>query len=297
MKLFIYAMVVCFLIGLRASVTAEEVPASSGRETHQEWMAKMGYQRHSGGWRTIQEIEIIERNKKKNLAEKQWIKQLERFRIDLSKNDSAEVRRRITEISDPYAVPALASALVNEPNRRVRLLYIDALSRIESPEARTTLVFAAIDHPDQETRIDAIDRLIESDPQSVAPFLTAALSGQDNARINRAAASLGRLGVTTVVPQLINVLETQHMTTVGNGTPEGSTTATFTPNGNAGLSMGSNRRQINVPMRNRDVLEALVLLTGENFGWDLLAWRAWLARQRAPMTLDLRRGELCGLSR
>lgn len=293
MMLVIHSIVIFIVIGLCASITAEEIPASPpSRETHQEWMAKMGYQRHSGGWRTSQEIEIIERNEKKQLEEKQWNKKIERYRRDLLRNDSAEIRRQITEISDPDAIPALTSALAREPNRRVRLLYIDTLSRIESPAARTSLITVAIDHPDGETRLDAIDQLIKLNPQAVAPFFTNALHSADNARINRAAAGLGRLGVTTVVPSLVNVLETQHMTTLGSGASEGSTTATFTPNGSAGLSMGSNQRQVTVLVKNRDVLESLVLLTGENFGWDLLAWRTWLSHQRAPSTLDLRRGEL-----
>jgi hypothetical protein len=42
-------------------------------------------------------------------------------------------------------------------------------------------------------------------------------------------------------------------------------------------------------MKNEQVLAALVTLTGANFGWDLAAWRAWLARQRAPASIDLRR--------
>jgi hypothetical protein len=38
------------------------------------------------------------------------------------------------------------------------------------------------------------------------------------------------------------------------------------------------------------VLEALGALTRENFGWDLTAGRGWLARRRAPASIDLRRG-------
>ena len=162
--------------------------------------------------------------------------------------------------------------------------------RIGTPAAQATLVAAAVDHPDPETRIDAIDRLTKLSPLAAATALTAALAGPDNTRINRAAAALGRLGEKGVVPQLIKVLETRHVVTVGDGPPEGSTTATFTPSGGAGLSMGSSRQQVAVPMKNQQVLEALIELTGQNFGWDLAAWRAWLARQRAPASIDLRRG-------
>lgn len=273
-----------------ATVLAEDTPTSQARESHQEWMAKLGYQRHSGGWRTAQEIEIIERNEKNSLAEKQWSKKLERVRQNLAAGDAAEAAEELAEITDPHAVPALTSALAADPLRRVRVLYMESLLRIGTPAAQTALVAAAIDHPDPETRIDATDRLAKLAPQAAANALAAALAGPDNARINRAAAALGRLGVETVVPQLVNVLETRHVVTVGDGPPEGSTTATFTPSGGAGLSMGSSRRQVAMPMKNEQVLEALVTLTGENFGWDLAAWRGWLARQRAPASIDLRRG-------
>ena len=52
----------------------------------------------------------------------------------------------------------------------------------------------------------------------------------------------------------------------------------------------NNRKQVAMPFRNEQVLEALVSLTGQNFGWDIAAWRAWLARQRTPGSIDLRRG-------
>lgn len=269
---------------------AEEPPPSQGRQSHQEWMARLGYQRHSGGWRTAQEIEIIDRNEQTNLAEKQWTKKVERLRQELATGNAADAAEQLGEISDPHAVPALTAALASEPLRRVRLLYMESLLRIGTPAAQATLVSAAVDHPDPETRIDAVDRLAKLAPSAAANALAAGLGGTDNARINRVAAALSRLGEKRVVPQLINVLETRHVVTVGDGPPEGSTTATFTPSGGAGLSMGSSRKQVAVPMKNQQVLEALIELTGQNFGWDLAAWRAWLARQRAPASIDLRRG-------
>ena len=281
---------VFFATAVAAIAVAEEVPPSQSRQTHQEWMASLGYQRHSGGWRTAQEIEILDRNEKTNLAQKQWNKKLERLRKELATGDASAAAEELAEITDPHAVPALTAALASDPLRRVRLLYVESLFRIGTPAARAALVAAAVDHPDHETRIDATDRLAKLDPQAAANALAAPLAGPDNPRINRAAAALGRLGVATVVPQLVRVLETRHVVTVGDGPPEGSTTATFTPSGGAGLSMGSSRKQVAVPMKNEQVLQALVTLTGENFGWDLAAWRAWLARQRAPASIDLRRG-------
>lgn len=267
---------------------ADDLPAP-GRQSHKDWMAQLGYLRHDGAWRTAQEIEIIERNERVTLAEKQWNKKLDRLREELAAG-SDRAAEELREISDGHAVPALTAALAGDRDRRVRLLYMDSLVRIGTPAAQGALIAAAIDHPDPETRIDAAERLAKVAPLPAANAIAAALAGTDNARINRAAAALERLGVPAVVPNLVAVLETRHVVTVGEGPPEGSTSATFTPDGGGGLTMGSSRRQVAAPFKNQQVLEALATLTGQNFGWDVAAWRAWLARQRAPASIDLRRG-------
>lgn len=275
---------------LGAAGAAADDPEPRKRESHQEWMESLGYQRHSGSWRTAQEIAIIERNDRTNVAQKEWNKKIEKLRRAVAVgNDSDRAAEELQEIADPHAVPALTAALASEPNRRVRLLYLNALTRIRDPSARMAIVAAAVDHPDPETRIDAAEKLAEVAPREAANAISAALASPDNGRINRAATALARLGVPTVVPALIASLETRHVVTVGDGPPEGSTTATFTPEG-GGLSLGSSRKQVTVPFKNEQVLEALVSLSGQNFRWDVAAWRAWLARQRAPATIDLRRG-------
>lgn len=280
-----WVVITTLVVGAAA---ADDAPVA-GRQSPKEWMAELGYLRHEGAWRTPQEIEIIERNERVTLAEKQWHKKIERLREELAAG-SVRAAEELREISDVHAVPALTAALAIDRDRRVRILYLESLVRIGAPAAQGALISVAIDHPDPETRIDAVERLATTAPLPAANAVAAALVGTDNARINRAAAALQRLGVPTVVPNLIAVLETRHIVTVGDGPPEGSTTATFTPDGGGGLSMGSSRRQVAAPFKNQQVLEALVMMTGQNFGWDLAAWRAWLARQRAPASVDLRRG-------
>ena len=55
--------------------------------------------------------------------------------------------------------------------------------------------------------------------------------------------------------------------------------------------MGGGPKQQLVAVRNERVLEALVTLTGVDFGWDATAWRAWFAGERQPPPeFDPRRG-------
>lgn len=264
--------------------TAPKVPSP------QELMAARGFVRYRGMWRTVQEIELIERADRVNLAQKEWVVRLERLRKKLDDPRQAETAAEaIREIADPFAVPALAAAIGKERMPRVRADYVEALSHIRGPEALTTLIGTAVDHPDPETRILAVERLGDIGPEVAAQAIAGALGGADNARINRAADALGRLGSPSAIAPLIDVLETEHMVVVGGGTPEGSTTATFTPSG-GGLSMGSGPKRQKTRVQNQRVLEALVRLTGENFEWNTASWRSWLANRQSPPDFDPRRG-------
>ena len=270
--------------GAAANTSAEQ------RLSPQELMTARGFVRYRGMWRTVQEIELIERSDRVNLAQKEWTIRLERLRKRLDDPRQAEAAvEEIREIADPFAVPALAAALGKERMPRVRADYVEALSHIRGPEAMTTLVSVAVDHADPETRILAAERLVDIGPEMAAQAIAGALGGADNARINRAAEALGRLGSASAVGPLIGALETEHMLVVGGGAPEGSTTATFTPSG-GGLSMGGGPKRQKTRVQNQRVLEALVKITGENFDWNTAAWRAWQANRQLPPDFDPRRG-------
>lgn len=283
-------LVAVLLIGC-GPLVADESPSADPTPSHAERMAAQGWIRYRGGWRTAQEIELIERNEAANVAEKQWTLTLARLRRQLDQPAAAaRTAEEIREISDPLAVRALVAALTTEPIFRVRAWYVESLSRIRSPAAMQALVAAALDHPDPETRIVAAERLVLMGPGPAVPGLVAALSSADNAQVNRAAETLGRLGAFSAIPPLIAALETRHIV-VTPGPPAGSTSATFSPTGGSGLAMGGGSKQQFVAVRNERVLEALVALTRANFGWDAPAWRAWYANERSlPADFDPRRG-------
>jgi len=293
----IVAAVLIMTASLQGAVRGDEPVSVAGVETTaerppspQELMTARGFVRYRGMWRTVQEIELIERADRVNLAQKEWTIRLERLRKRLDDPRQAEAAtEEIREIADPFAVPALAAALGKERMPRVRADYVEALSHIRGPEAMTALVSVAVDHADPETRILAAERLVDTSPGMAAPAIAGALGGADNARINRAAEALGRLGSASAVGPLIDVLETEHMVVVGGGAAEGSTTATFTPSG-GGLSMGGGPKRQKTRVQNQRVLEALVKITGENFDWNTNAWRAWLANRQSPPDFDPRRG-------
>jgi HEAT repeat protein len=271
-----------------AETTAETT--ADQRPSPQELMHARGFVRYRGMWRTVQEIELIERADRVNLAQKEWSIRLTRLRKRLDDPKQAEAAaEELREIADPFAVAAIVAALGKERMPRVRACYVEALSHIRGGEAVAALVAVAVDHADPETRILAVERLLEIGPDLAARAIAGALVGGDNARINRAAEALGRLGSTVAIPPLIDVLETEHMVLVGGAAAEGSMSATFTPSG-GGLSMGSGPKRQKTRVQNQRVLEALVKLSGVNFEWNVTAWQAWLANRQSPPDFDPRRG-------
>jgi hypothetical protein len=278
------------LLGAVALPPGRPAAADDAAATPAERMAALGLVRYRGAWRTPQEIELIERDEAATLAQKQWTAKLERLRRQLELPAAADrAAEEIRELSDPQAVPALAAALATEPVFRIRAWYVQSLGHIRTPDAVQVLVATAADHPDAETRFAAVERLVVIGPHQAVPPLVAALASSDNARVNRAAEALGRLGVPTAIGPLIAALETRHVAVVGDGQPAGSTSATFTPQG-GGLAMGGGPKRQVVSVRNDRVLAALVALTGQNFEWNAEAWRAWLVNERSlPADFDPRR--------
>jgi len=293
------SLILAMCVACVASLAGAQSPTAPAK-TQQEAMAEQGYVRYRGGWRTAQEIELIERTERVQLARVEWKQKLERLRRQLDQPaHAAQAAEEIAEIADAAAVPALAAAVAVERVFRTRGLFVQALARIRTSDATAVLVSVALDHTDPETRIAAVEQLATIGAESALPAFMAALASADNARINRAAAAIGRL-LAAAPPEsplrhddalpgrLVAVLETEHMGLVGNGTAEGSTSATFTPSG-GGLALGGGPKRVRVIVKNEDVLDTLATVAGVNFGWELSAWRAWLAARDSPADLDLRR--------
>ena len=282
---------------LRAAVVlAVVIMPAAGRAddeaaTQAERMAALGLIRYRSGWRTPQEIELIERDEASAVASKQWHAKLARLRQKLEQPATADrAAEEIREISDPLAVAALAASLASEPVLAVRRWYVEAVSHIRTPAAVELLIAVARDHPDPETRCAAVERLLVIGPHQAVPPLVAALSSRDNAQVNRAAEALGGLGLPVAIGPLIAALQTRHVVVAGSEQPAGSTSATFTPTG-GGLAMWGGPKPQVVAVRNDRVLEALVVLSGVNFEWNADAWRAWLINEQAlPADFDTRRG-------
>ncbi len=288
--------------------------------------AKLGYSRYKGQWLTAEELkrryglvryrgrliteeELAVERKRAKLEEEQrrWHKDIRMWKSWLLGNDPArsrEAQRRLLDIRDPQALPAVVRHLDDEPER-LRLIMCRILGAIEDQQAAIYLVKYSIADESIEVRQCAAEQLAAKGDPAALQALKRALRSELNVVVRRAAVALAQIGDPEVIPALIDALVTKHKEVVQtrggigvmfSGRSEPYVTgfrAVVAPGAVAfvphvsyltrGAGIGSLRRKqvIEVEYQNNEVLEALVKLTGENFGFDEDAWRLWYCQQLA----------------
>jgi len=265
-----------------------------------EWTTRADFQRHEGyefyrgKWRLPQEIEILESRSRSDLAEKEWLSKLRRWRRDLDAPDKAKAAfAALMAVKDPIAVGPIDAAFSHERVRSVKAIYADMLTHIKTPAAMKALVEHALNDPDEEVFYYCIDRLAEARPPHIGDPLIAALKDNSNPRVNRAATGLARLGDKSAISPLIDALITTHTEVVNN--PLAGATTTGFGTGGAFMQKGDDGPKLNVyHIQNQPVLDALTKLTSANFSFDKKAWRYWYAQEKVSLeasqpTIDVRR--------
>jgi hypothetical protein len=261
--------------------------------TEREHMESQGYVRYKGRWVTSQELELAERDRKNELAEKEWIIKVKRWRGWLNGSKAVQGRQNLLAIDDPYAAKALSLAIKEEKVREASLIYVDALAHIGQPNAMDVLVVASIDHDDEEVRIACLDRIVRANYDRAAGIYVQKLKDADNRIVNRAGSALASLKDASSVGPLIDALVTKHKFKFVPQNP-GQISSTFGSGGAGGspggFSFGQAKEKIVTrELTNQAVLEALIIITSQNFNFDTRAWRYWFAAQKKPATLDARR--------
>lgn len=258
--------------------------------TREEQNIARGYIRYDGSWKTQQEIDIQEQSKQAKAAALQWKRQLDQMRASLAGNMAA--RERIAAIDDPYAIAPLVEKLSQDNSADARILYIKALSNIDTPAAVMQIAGWAIGGKEKVPDVlEVCYAEIRKHPESIplvgrnyASYLDPSRS--DNALINRAAYGIGKIGARSMVPELIEALVTTHKwkRTVQNQGNVGR------GNGVSGLAWGNTEITGADTLENPEVRRALNELTGQDFGYDKAGWKQWLIQIRKTPTFDARRG-------
>ncbi len=266
---------------------------STGRWITQEQLREeQGYVKYQGEWLLQQQVQLREERRTADLARKTWMREVARLHRQLTgRRNSEEGQEAILQIKDPAAVPALAQRVMfdKEQNPLIRELYVKALSNIGSPDALQLLAGVILADPSDEVRYRAIEEIAKHKDHKITRLFVQKLSADKNDEINRAAAALSAIGDLSAVESLINSLITTHIKIHREGNPDQITTS-FGPNGANGLTTGSRTETETRTLKNEDVRNALINLTGKNFGWDMDLWKSWLASETKAAIVNPRRG-------
>lgn len=263
-------------------------------KTPQQANQDRGLHFYNGRWRTAQEIELLERTRKDDTAERSWFSKLKTWNDNMNgpRLDRAQAAAdEISKITDPYAVPAIMHYLHKETLDVRRKMYLDVLSQINSASAIMALCHVSLEDINEDVRLTALDWLLRQPRQEVVEFYIGYLKNSDNAVINRAAHALGRLKNPMAIRPLMDSLITTHKFKVDTGSQNQYSAGfgTGPGGGGSGFSTGGGIKIIEQPFQNKEVLDALVALTGMNYEWDVTAWKVWLSTQKKPATLNARR--------
>ncbi len=262
--------------------------------TQEEQMTKNGYVRYKGRWRLPQEIEIMEKERKKVLAEKEWIQKIAGWRSWLGTGRDQQARDNLMAIKDNAAIKGLAEALKNDSRDDARRVFIDALAHVGTTPALMALTAWTMQEQVQDLCLSCLEHLRKAKCHEAVVYFVGKLQSKDNTEVNRAGMALGAMGDPTAVDPLIDSLITTHKFKIVTGNP-GQTSATFgngpgnsSPGG--GLSVGGGPKIVYRQIPNESVHDALVLLTGTDYGFEIGQWKAWHALQRQRPTISGRRG-------
>ncbi len=262
--------------------------------TQDDVMQRRGYRRYKGAWKLPQQIELLERAREVELAQKQWYPKLKRWISWLGGSKVDEGLRNIRAIDDPSAVKALAGELARNRFPQTRVLLIEVLARIGTDDAIRELALCSIEDPVEEVRLTCLDYLQKEERPDVVAYYVGKLRSKNNHELNCAAVGLGRMKDPSAIGPLIDALVTYHKHKIQRGNP-GSVSGTFGTGpggsgapGGSGLSTGGGPRILNVPYTNQAVLDALISITRHNFSFEQQAWRVWYASQQKHETFDVR---------
>ncbi|OWY73181.1 hypothetical protein B7486_02200 [cyanobacterium TDX16] len=209
-------------------------------------------------------------------------------------------RRQIMDITDPLAIPAITKVL-SQGNPAARRLMVDALGQFKEDESTMNLIVVTVLDPSVTIRQMASTELIPRKDERVIDELRGALADEDEFVLRNAAAALGALKAREAIGDLIPLLSTLEKQRVRVTLPVfldsvygtfgcarryrcGGGTVFYRPQyiGVIGPAypMGdlSYYEDQIVSVHRTEVQEALIAITGQNFGFDEGAWRQW-ARQ------------------
>ncbi len=223
----------------------------------------------------------------------------ELLRRSTDTNVADRARERLLEIRSPLAIAPMCRNLGSAEKDHRRFL-IDLLGGFEEDESVMNLCMLALLDPDPRLREQATAQLAHAPGGRVSEFFQAALRCDAERVVRNAAQALGWLGDRSAVGPLIDALVAEE-----RGARRQTSRQLFAelgrlfstphrvPVGVEAVSIPPAVQVFDVPRTaeqlaaeppaaagsvRSEVQDALILVTGQNFGFDAAAWRDWLMR-------------------
>ncbi len=253
--------------------------------SRQERLERNGWVRVGGVNLSRQEAELLEKAKAAQEEARYWKKEIA-FLYNAALDGDVRARDALRRTRNPRALTPLGNALKKEKDPEGRVLLVQAIGSIGTPNALSALGRVALQDDDLDVRtaaLEGVNRKKTALPDAIEFFRQTLRSSNDVATINRAAYALGYFEAEQAIPDLVNALTTTHkrQITVGSEQTRASfNTATgqlqgFSPGG------GTQTKTITELSRNEEARKALVRIVGAHyqtpvdFGFDVDAWIAW----------------------
>jgi len=287
-----------------------------GYEQHEgSWLARdeamraKGLVRHDGAWMLPEEVELI----LLPTVEKEQMK-LEQVRVrkllrTMQKGEPRVERmamKALSGIEDRYKVDPMSYAL-RYPTENVRLFVAEELGRIKDRRALRPLMYRSLVDPSESVRTVALASVASfGDPNTLAPYIRALGSGNQNLRINavRAVGELGDIrGVQYLVYRLSahgggagtrsHIYLANELSFIQDFDVEVAQTA-FIADPIVGIIQEGQVLDVKVisTSREADMVERRVIrhslkkLTNEDFGEDPVAWGKWWMKNKEELLAE-----------
>lgn len=268
-----------------------------------------GFVRYKGRIVTTLERELLESNTTRQREQNEWRPKIRLWLGWITGRDAprrADAISKFRELRDPDAVPAIADFLLGDTNIDVRHLAVQTLAQIDGQPPVPALVRIALTDSEPSLQSGAFSALTAEQRAAAVPIIERALRDESNLIVRRAAILLGKCGVRQAIPSLIDALATSHKMRVPQGPAfavgfnrdgsQGNSGSGLPPDVEAALRTGqlpygvvidnSNVRAppvkwvtVRVPLQNAEALDALRMLSQQDFGYDKRAWRLWWQAQ------------------
>jgi hypothetical protein len=199
---------------------------------------------------------------------------------------AAEARQFLLQLNDPLAVPKVTELLEKDRSSdspQFRLQMVEILGRIRSASAVKSLIASALSDPDSTVRAECVEKLSEfgrdAAIESFLMLLTNRQPAKDKPEVyDRIGEALAVIGDERCIERLLDCLVTDHLIVPP---PQPGNQAVQQKNGNVNFGQGQPQPK-KARINNDGILNALVTISnGENFGFDVDAWRNWYARKYA----------------